>query len=414
MKLVKTLITSSLLFAAAMASAQVQWLPMSENDLSATQLDRNARNLPASAHIESQAVNYAWSPERAAEGRPFRGGPTPAPSDRPQSSSRGYWVDVTGAELAAGVSLPISAPGAVIRISALENQSRVALSAAELQLAVNGRVVSAEFGASGSDLRGQGMPVPEATLAFQLGGDSAAGELTLRHGGVPADQALVVHVHEPNSAWVARLSLPRQNVLSGESLSFDLSLGDARQSLQPDSIQAVLISPDAGQSWPLAASRAGRLFLDAVPLASRSQPGAGLYEAHVYTEATVNGITIRRDLTMALNIAPAIARFNGSVSQGRSTGLNLILGVETLAPGRYQVNAEVFGTDAKGRLQPMAFVQSAAVLGTGRGQIQLDIDADLMRSSGLQAPYEVQNLMLLDQGRMYLLEQRQRALRIAR
>jgi len=414
MKLVKTLISSSLLVAASMASAQVQWLPMSENDLSANQLDRNARNLPASAHIESQAVNFAWSPERAAQGRPFRGGPTPASSDRPEATSQGYWVDITGAQLARGVNLPISAPGAVVRISALENQSRIALSANELQIAVNGRAVGAEFGASGSDLRGQGMTVPEATLAFRLGRGSDAGELTLRHGGVPADQALVVHVHEPNSPWIARLGLPRQNVLSGESLSFDLSLGDARQSLQPDSIQAVLVSPDAGQTWPLTASRSGELVLAAAPTAARSQPGAGLYEAHVYTETAVNGITIRRDLTLALNIAPAIARFDGSVRQGRSDGLNLGLGVETLAPGRYQVNAEVFGTDARGQLQPMAFVQSAAVLGAGRGQIQLDIDADLLRASGLKAPYEVQNLMLLDQGRMYLLEQRARALRIAR
>jgi hypothetical protein len=258
------------------------------------------------------------------------------------------------------------------------------------------------------------MAVPEATLAFRLGRGSDAGALTIRHGGVAADQALVVHVHEPNSGWIARLGLPRQNVLSGEALRFDLSLGDARQSLQPDSIQAVLVSPDAGQSWPLTTSRSGQLVLDSAPIAARSQPGAGLYEAHVYTEATVDGITIRRDLTLALNIAPAIARFDGSVSQGRSTGLNLGLGVETLAPGRYQVNAEVFGTDAKGELRPMAFVQSAAVLGAGRGRIQLDIDADLMRSSGLQAPYEVRNLMLLDQGRMYLLEERARALRIAR
>lgn len=416
MKLFKILTASCLLVLASLATAQVEWLPPGSHDLTAGRLDQSVASLPASRHHESAPVNFAWSPNAALAGRPASAGPADLGSDRPRSTSQGYWLDVSGAELAAGIDLPVSAPGAVVRISALEQGKPVSLDPDRLELALNGRAASADFGpaemATGRDMRAQGMRVPEASLAFRLGRDSAAGTLTVRHPGIAAEQALVIHVHEPQSAWVARLSLPRQSVLSGQAVDFDLSLDNARQSLQPSSIQAVLVSPDASQSWPLTTRRSGQLSLVAAPLAQRSGVTEGLYEAHVYLEAEVNGITVRRDLTLALAIAPAIARFNGQVSRARSAGLALTLGVETAASGRYQVNAELMGTNKRGQLEPVAYVQSAAVLTNGPGQIRLEIDQDLLGASGLTAPFEVHNLMLLDQGRMHLLEHRERALRI--
>jgi len=418
MKRIQIIIFASLLTLAAHAHAQVEWLSPGANDLRAERLDQNIANLAPSSHRESHPVNYAWSPDRSLQGRPYQSGPTPIASRQPTSTSQGYWVDATGGDLARGVHLPISAGGAVIRISALDADSRIALSAEALSLSVNGRLIEAEFGsdgmATGSDMRQQGMSVPEASLAFQLSRESQAGMLTIAHRGLPVEQALVIHVHEPESPWIAQLGLPRQNVLSGEMLTFDLSIGDGRERLQPGSIQAVLVSPDAAQSWPLSVNRSGQLVLDAAPLAARSEAGIGLYEAHVYTEAQIKGLTVRRDLTLALNIAPAIARFNGIAKDSPKGGLSLTLGVETSTAGRYQVNAEIYGTDARGQLRPVAFVQSAAVLAAGQGQIELNVGQDLLASSGLGSPYEVRNLMLLDQGRMYLLEQRERALRILR
>ncbi len=418
MKLIKTLTATSLLALSTLASAQVVWLPTSDSDLQAQALEQSARNLPASLHQEQAPVSMAWSPTQALQGRPFSSTLTAEELTGPHARSQGYWMDVTGAQLAAGVALPISAPGAVIRISALESGSQTLLDQQSLQLAMNGRALTADFGpqtmATGSQMRSQGMRVPTDSLAFRLGRDSSAGSLTVNHAGLPPDRALVIHVHEPNSEWVAELSLPRANVLSGETLDFDLRIGNSRQTLQTRSVQAVLVSPDASQSWAMAPSRQGQLTLTAAPLAARSQPGAGLYEAHVYAEAQINGITVRRDLTLALNIAPAIARFNGQVNLSRSAGVSLDLGIDAVAAGRYQVNAELMGTNKSGQLQTIAVVQSAAVLGARGGNIRLDIDQELLNASGLGAPFEVHNLMLLDQGRMYLLEQRERALRIAR
>lgn len=418
MKLINTLIASTLIAGTSLVSAQVQWLDESATDLRANTLESNLRSVPASLHQESASINFAWGADQATQGRPASAGPTELGSDRPVAESRQYWVDSNGAALARGVELPISAPGAVIRISALESGSRISLDPARLKLAMNGQGVSADFGpaeiTTGKDMRSQGMRVPEDSLAFRLGREASSGTLSVALEGVPSAQALVIHVHEPNSPWVARLALPRQNFLSGQSLDFDLGLGNGRQQLSVGSVQAVLASPDATQTWPLQQARDGSLSLAAAPIAARSMPGSGLYEAHVYLESQVNGLTIRRDLTLALNIAPAIARFNGQANLARSSGLGLDLGIETAMGGRFQVNAEVLGTNAMGQLEPLGYVQSAAELEAGSGTIGLEIDPGMLRASGLSAPFEVHNLALLDQGRMYLLEQRARALRIER
>ncbi|MGY6631225.1 MAG: DUF4785 domain-containing protein [Wenzhouxiangella sp.] len=418
----KTLISSlpiaAFLVAANMAHADVTWLDVQNSDLRAASLEQNTRVIPASLHHETASLNFSWTPEQATAGRVPAAGPSETVHDGAVAESRSYWLDVSGADLAAGIGLPLSAPGAVIRISALDASARLRMDADRLDLSLNGRNVLADFGpeqiSTGQDLRAQGMSVPESTLAFRLPERSSVGTLEVSLPGLPADQALVIHVYEPNSPVVARLSMPRSNVLSGERVNFALDLGQGRQAADVRQVQAVLSSPDASETWPIQIGRANELALEAAPVASRAQPGQGLYEAHVYVEADFRGQTIKRDLTLAFNIAPATARFSGEARRNhRSAGLALDLGVETAVSGRYQVNAEILGTNARGQLEVLGYVQSAAVLDAGRGVISLEMAPEALRSSGLAAPFEVRNLQLLDQGRMALLEHRGQALRVS-
>ena len=283
---------------------------------------------------------------------------------------------------------------------------------------MNGQGVSADFGpaeiTTGKDMRSQGMRVPEDSLAFRLGREASSGTLSVALEGVPSGQALVIHVHEPNSPWVARLALPRQNFLSGQSLDFDLELGNGRQPLAIGSVQAVLARPGAGP--PLAPPRrppaAGpppgpprrcppRPFRAArpqgAPLAPRNpapSPGPSLPPSPWPGQPP-------RPFPASAPSPPAPPRRCGAWCRAAMGG-------------RFQVNAEVLGTNARGQLEPLGYVQSAAVLEAGSGTIGLEIDPGMLRASGLSAPFEVHNLALLDQGRMYLLEQRARALRIER
>jgi hypothetical protein len=415
MKISKTLIASCLVAGSTLAMAEIEWLEPRAGDLLASSLTTELRAVPSSMHHESAPINFSWNADQATAGRTPAAGPSETPTT-PVVESRQYWLDVTGADLARGVELPLTAPGAVVRISALESGSGISLDPDRLQLEIDGRPVNAELGpqdfTTGAEMRREGMQVPEDSLAFRLSDRVGGDSLRITHEGLRDQVPLVINVFEPNSAWTARLALPRFNVLAGQPLDFEFSLGNGREQIEAASMQAVLVSPDASQTWPIAARDGNGLAMAAAPLADTDRPVPGLYETHVYVEGEFRGQTIRRDLTLAFNIAPATARFSGTAERNRASDLALVMGIENVVAGRYQVNAEILGTNARGQLELLGFVQSAAELEAGGGQIELALDDEMVRASGLSAPFEVRNLQLLDQGRMYLLEDREQALRL--
>ena len=406
MKRFQALLALALIPASALADDSTQWLPAGPNDLVASSLTVPADALPTSRHAESAPVRFSWA--ATSDYKPA------AAAGSVQVESRQYWVDVSGRALEDGIKLPLSAPGAVIRVSALESGSRLQLDAGRMELELDGQPLARsaiETVATGRDLRAQGLPVPQDSLAFRLPQSTPGGSLQMRIGGATPDQPLVVHVYEPNSPWVAQLQANRDNFLSDEPIAMEVSLLNGARRLPVDQVNAMLLTPDAAQV--MAVERAGDGFgLSGTVPAGAVDGVPGLYEAHAYVQHRVDGVLVKRDLKLAFGVAPAAGRFSGRVEQRAGGGLELGIGVEVVSAGRYQVNGEIFGTNALGQLQPLAFSQSAAVLAAGTETIELGIDQATLAASGLSAPYEVRNLQLLDQGRMYLLEQRARAVTI--
>ncbi|TVQ35022.1 MAG: DUF4785 family protein [Wenzhouxiangella sp.] len=401
MKKLQLIAALSLISGSALAAPSVEWLPPANSDLVASGLTADLSQIPASRHTESSPITFSWA--MTVDRQP---GPQGLSAD-----SRQYWVDVTGRTLAEGVDLPLTAPGAVIRVSALDSGSQLQLDPARLQLSVDRRTIdiaALQDVSTGAMMQRQGMSVPEDTLAFRLPADVDVASLSVRHPGAGADQALVIHVFEPNSSWVAQMSAPRPNFLAGQPIELGLVLSNGSHEFSIDNVDAMLVSPDAGQVWSLNhdgdRGLGGRVPLDGLSAAP------GLYEAHAYIEQQVKDTVIRRDVKIAFSVAPPAGRFTGQVSQVAGSALGLDLGVEVVTAGRYQVNGEIFGTNAFGQLQPLALAQSAALLEPGAGSIRLELDPNVLKSSGLDAPFEVHNLQLLDQGRMYMLEERQRAI----
>ncbi len=400
MKKLQLIVALSLITGSAFSAQAVEWLPPTNNDLVASGLTADLNHIPASRHAESSPVNFSWALSADRD--------TTVQLQR--AESRQYWVDVSGQQLAGGIDLPLTAPGAVIRVSALESGTNLQLDPAQMELSIDRgslEMASLEDVSTGAMMQRQGMAVPEDTVAFRLPADVDVAQLSIRHPGASADQALVVHVFEPNSPWVAEMTAPRTNFLAGQPIEFGLSLSDGNHTFTIDQVDAMLVSPDAGQVWSLAHS-ADRGLSGQVPPEGLSA-AAGLYEAHAYIEQQIKGLTIRRDVKLAFSMAPQSGRFTGQVRQANASGLGLDLGVEVVTAGRYQVNGEIFGTNVFGELKPLALAQSAAVLEPGTGTIRLDLDESLLNASRLGAPFEVRSLQLLDQGRMFLLEERARA-----
>jgi hypothetical protein len=395
---------------AATAAGPAEWAPSGGDDLRIESLPESTPAVPQSRHAESEPVSYAWplTVDRSA----------PAPTG-PSMESREYWVDATGRELERGLKLPLSSAGAIVRISALHAGSGVLLDADRLAVDVDGQSlpVTHESGGlklfTGSDLQAQGMSVPTDTLAFQLPERGQPRSLDLQLAGAPAEQPLVVHVFEPESPWMARLSAEHHNFLTGDELKLDVGLTDGEERFAAQSVQAVLVSPDAANAWPLEVGEDGFTLKGTTPQ-SLPETGEGLYEVHAYLEGRRGDTMIRRDLKIALDIAAPTARLTESLSAGGDRGLTVDLGVDVAAQGRYQVSGQVWGTADNGEMRPLAMAQTAAVLEPGAGQLQLDVPADLVMQSGLSAPFEVREVQLLDQGRMAVLETRSRGFTIGR
>lgn len=403
----------SLLFAATLftglagAQSSVEWLEAGNTDLVARTLVHETGALPTSRHSESRAITYAWAADA---------GHVPAAAGNGvEVESRQYWVDTTGRALERGVKLPVSAPGAVIRVSALEQGSELRLDPGHMALAINGQAIdrtAVEGLATGDQMRREGMSVPRDSLAFRLPADGQAGTLELNLAGAPADLPLVIHVHEADSPWVARMASRSQNFLGGQPIDFEVILSNGESEFAIEQIDAVMVGPNAAKSWTLSRNGDARRLhgrIDADTLVE----GPGLYEAHVYANHVVDGVMVRRDLKLAFSVAPPIGRFTGEIGKlDAASGFGIGLEVEVAAAGRYQVNGELYATDAEGNLQPAAFMQSATELEPGTDVIDLEVDPGVLAGTSLTPPMEIRNLQLLDQGRMYLLEERAQAIRI--
>jgi hypothetical protein len=391
------------------AAETVRWAATSPSDIRIERLPDRAPASPPSRHAEARPVRFAWPLEVDEDASAAAG---------PAMESRQYWVDTTGRGLERGLKLPLSAPGGLIRISALHAGTGLMLESDRLNVEIDGRTLPLTQSAdgirvvSGERLRAKGMPVPEDTLAFELPDSAPPGTLRLSLAGAPADQPLVVHVFEPRSPWHGRLTAERHHYLAGESIELDVALRKGESLTAAESVQAVLVGPDAARAWPLEVTDDGFGLRGVVP-EDLPKAGPGLYEVHAYLQARQADTVIRRDLKLALNVAAPTARLTGLVEAVDSDGLVIEVGVEAAASGRYQLSGQVWGSNASGELEPLAMAQSAVVLEAGEGRIALEVPVDLLDESGLSAPFRVRELELLDQGRMALLESRSAGLIIA-
>ena len=407
MKYQRCLITGALMVAAVSAGAQT-----------AEMLDPAIDDLRPADLVSADQVRAATSLNRATRTVRFSRAVSDSGSDAPApytAESRQYWHDTDTDVLRDGLTLPLSAPGAVIRISPLADSTLPALSVKSLELVLDGKPLDPRRDldqiADGRALREAGLSVTPGSVAFRLHADAGAGDLRIRltdHYRSMQSEPLVVHVFEPRSTVIARVTLPRQDFLAGETLRLDLALENGDRALEPDSVQAVITDPSAGNAWPLSLAADGRSLQGTLPAGEAGHP-AGLWEARVYVEGEHEGLRVRRDIPVAFGVTLATARLDGSASVIAGGGLDIGLGVDVAQAGRYQVSGTLYGTSGDGQPVPVARAETAAWLDAGTGQLSLAFD-DL--PEGISGPLELRGLRLADQGRMGLLEYRGRAVTI--
>lgn len=347
------------------------------------------------------ALSWALDPEAALDARP-----------QPfVQESREYWLDASEAELQRGVSLALSAPGAVIRLSPHASNTGARIERGDIVLRAPGPQLHADMLvqalADEDALREAGMDVPAGSVAFRLV-DSYAGnrvELT-----VPAARgAWLVHVFEPNSKVILQLGASRDSIAAGEAMTVHAGF---LPGIEASAVSGLVSAPD-GHSQPLVFTRGddGRFSARVVP--DSAHAGArGLWEVHAYAQAAFPAVP--RDARSAFSVALPVARLDGRVERiaSRSIPLALRIGIESVVASRYQLSAVLYGRAADGSQRPVAAAQSAAWLEAGAGSIDLEFDAASLSADGVASPWELRDVRLVNQADLGLLERRERAVMV--
>lgn len=337
------------------------------------------------------------------------------------AESKEFWLRVSGAELSRGVRLPTTAAGALVRLSPAPGSRSITPALGELELrASSGRAFAAGQGiralASAEALAAIGAEFAPGTVAFPLREEVGAGAVTLAWAGADAESTYVLQVVDRAGGAALRLASDRPFYLDGDRLILEATLAMPGRRLALDHATGFVLSP-AGRAWPLSFTRQPRGSWRAeLALDAREEAAPGLWQIELQAGGRQGELEVLRNARTAFSCALPTARFSNEIelSKAPSPGaLQLSLGVVTAAAGRYEARAVIFGTDpASGALKPLAAAHSAAWLEGGRGALELRVEPAILAASRLTAPYEVRELELRDQGRMGILERRERALMI--
>ena len=88
--------------------------------------------------------------------------------------------------------------------------------------------------------------------------------------------------------------------------------------------------------------------------------------------------------------------------------------VEVASAGRYAATALLYGRNREGQLQPIAVGQTGDQLGPGRRALALRFDAATIAGAGLSGPFELRDVRVVDQGRMFVVHRQARGLAATR
>lgn len=330
--------------------------------------------------------------------------------------SREYWKDVSESELRRGIELPLSAPGALLRVSPVGGDFG-RLDPAQLQVGIGRQTLrgdrAARHSADASALRRAGMAAADGSLVMELRPELGAGRMRLQ--AAEARGRYVVHVFEPASAQVLRARTDRDSVAAGRSVRLDVSLRDGDRQRPLDAVGGYLVAPDGHvRTLDYRRDADGHYHVEVRPDPAHGA-ARGLWELHTFASGTAaDGSEVLRDATTAFAVSPGDARLDGRVDvrrRGRKGRLDLLVGIQATAASRYAVSGVLYGHAADGALRPIAYAQSADWLPAGTARIDLRFDAGALAGSGLRPPYELHDLRLMDQARLGLLERRGTALR---
>jgi len=381
-----------LLLSTSAAAAPARLLPATASDLAPA--DTVASAQPSIAPVGGP-VRFTWPIDQAADDL------TAAAPHRAESTS--HALESTAVALRRGVEVPVSQPGALIKVSPR--------APADLELIdPRGRVLR-----PGDGLRSLGADPG----AFVLDPAVGAGTFILR-GTVDGDVHL--DVRERGSDIVLAVQAAADVVFVGDVVRVQARLTHAGRVLAGARVRGRILDP-AGHERGALVRGPGGLLHQALPARVGEHPAGALWTVEISAEATVDGVPVRRSVTTAFAVSVPTARYTGAAEVhlpdpsgpiDATSGVRVDLELDVASPGRYAATAVLHGTNREGASQPISVAQSADELTPGRRRLTLEFDAAAIAASGMRAPFELRDLRLADQGRMAVLHRQARGLPLSR
>lgn len=344
------------------------------------------------------------------------------------SISDEYWFEATGKQLKAGVELAISAPGALVRLSGkqakdIHSAQTKGIDPNSVQLFKNNKKLSSPFSQKVSQQEFATANIFPNSSAMKLNKDLGKGAFTLKVNDYLDDnQRYIVNVKEKNAEYKLHLSLPKQSYMQGQKINVtsQLKATSTNKAVLIQGRPVAYIKTPSGERKSLNFTENGNQFQFTVPTNLTSAKRGQLYELYVETENSTDGLKVKRNAKVAFAVAQPTARIQtvaklnqDSVSINKNEAMmkkasipNFVdINLQVASEGRYEVSAMIYGTTDKKLSLPFMLSRSAYYLTPGEHTVKLQLDSNIIESSGLKTPYIVKNVRLMDQSRMALLQQ---------
>lgn len=353
------------------------------------------------AATSREPVSYGWliSPERPLEHEP----------SEPRADSKHYWLEASATELATGVDLHTTAPGAIVRLQPISGSVRSW--AEELATAPEALVLTTPGGATLNDgtgfelalspeqLRASEVPFDGRTTVFRLAPELGAGTFRLAAPDLAGGGAYRIHLFDRGSGLALALYAERAHYLDGEHLwaraRFEGVTGAGIERLR------VRVAAPNGRRYRVASEeRGGEFFLRWPVDASGAAPG--LWELEAEALGAAGDQTVVRFGRLPFSVAYPTARLAGRPARVPATSperLRVRVPIEVSVAGRYEVRAVLRG--GAGGLAPQSVSQSAAWLEPGAAELVLDFPLPL--GAGDWTVLQLTGLELRDQSRLGVL-----------
>lgn len=346
------------------------------------------------------------------------------------SQSDEYWLNVTGAELNAGVLLNLSQAGSLVRIAPRGDVSTGALMHADavaperVQIQRIGQTPQGKNASpqateslvkslvSADALASAGLA--DDSSALQMSEKATAGEYRLQVSQpLVAKANYLVNVKEKGSPYQLSIKAPSAIAADAQTVGVKLALSQSDNQFAPqaklkqaDGTEQALAMVKQGDEWQA-------LVPADLPLASSN---AGLSEIEVTVQTQVDGRPVQRTVKTAFKSYVNSASIKPEVltvwDKGVPNQVNFELDIAEA--GRFGLSGVLTGTNAEGQKVAIMRTQAATWLTPESPKLKLMFDPTLIQASGLQPPFELNELELQDQGQMARLSFQANALVLTR